>query len=252
MLKIKIPSKPVAVKKAAATKVAAKPRSRYDEDEDDDAKPIRPSKAEREVANHAATKGGWGHGDSQKESSFENRFTKNLSIKDGETAVFKFLEDAPFAAVKVHWVDKKGQRSYLCPETEDCPLCAADIKVDFEARFNVAVLTEAEPVLRSFVAKSRRYEEVKLYNKPPTGPLTKKWYSYSRTGTKMQDTRYKFDLIRRSSDIEEDFPDLRVPTSEEMEALELYTAEEVDAERPTMKDLREVAADVLGGGYDDD
>jgi hypothetical protein len=100
--------------------------------------------------------------------------------------------------------------------------------------------------------KSRRYEEVKAYNKAATGPLPKKWYALSRTGSTKNDTRYKLELIRNKADIAEDYPALHIPTIEELEALEIYTSEEVDAERPSMKELREVAADVLGGGYDDD
>lgn len=258
MIKLKRPTAQKTVaKKTAATKKAAAPRaparSRYDDDDEDTSPRGKAKTEEREApAKHAPTRGGWGEADKKKESSFDTRFTQNLKIAAGEHAIIKFLEERPFAAVHVHWVEKKGRQSYLCPETEDCPLCKADVRADFEARFNVALLTETEPVLRSFVVKSRRYEELKAYNKAATGPLPRKWYDFSRTGSTMNDTRYKLELIRNKADIAEDYPDLYIPTPDDLEALELYTAEEVDAERPSMKELREVAADVLGGGYADD
>lgn len=249
-------AKKTVAKKIAAVKKAA-PSRRYDDDDDDEPAPRSRRRDEDEPrdppAKHAPTKRGWGAAEHAKETSYTTRFTKNLKIEAGETVVFKFLEDEPFAAVKVHWIEKKGKQSYLCPETEDCPLCAADVPVKFEARFNIAVLTDVEPVLRCFVTSGKRYDEVRAYGTAANSkPLSRKWYSYSRKGSSFKDTRYTLNLIRNRADIEEDFPDLHIPASEELEGLEVYDESTIDAERPSMKELREVAADLLGGGYDDD
>jgi hypothetical protein len=246
----------VPAKKVAAAKKAA-PRSRYEDDEPDEAPRRRPRDEERDddepAAKHAPTKRGWKDARKLKEQASTGKFTRRLDLKASEVAVGKFMEEEPFALLLVHKVEKKGKWSYICPETDDCPLCEAGVGRDFEARFNFAWLQEDDlPLIRAFSAGQQRSDELEAFNKAATGPLPRKWYAYIANNESGMQRRYKLELIRRTDDIAEDYPKLYIPTTAELESLTLYTDKDVDGERPSMKELREVAAGILGGGYNDD
>ena len=111
-MKIALKSKPAPAKKSVAKKsVAAKPKPRRSDDDDDidtsDHKPTGPRKG--------VAAAGWGGADSIGGSSdfVKSLDFKNDAAKTGGTLWFilKFLEDAPYASVKIHWTDRtKGKQ----------------------------------------------------------------------------------------------------------------------------------------------
>jgi hypothetical protein len=67
---------------------------------------------------------GWGAVDTLKREDANYA----VRLKTGNDPVLiKFLQDAPYAAWKQHWVNRPGQKSFVCREGEDdrgCPLCS--------------------------------------------------------------------------------------------------------------------------------
>ncbi len=53
--------------------------------------------------------------------------------------------------------------------------------------------------------------------------------------------------MRREGDLAEEYPDLYVPTAEELAEVELYTNETVDAQKKSVSELEEVAAEMADG-----
>lgn len=233
-----------AAKKLPAKKSAARPA--YDDD-DDAAPAARPRTVPK--AGKAIGKG-WDAGDAKKAMGAEG-FTQNLRIKDGDEIPLKFIEDEPYAVLRVHWLQKAGRRSYICPETDDCPLCGVGAKTTFEARFNVAQFTSDDPLLKSLNSGSRLFSDLKALNAAKTGPLTKYFYVYARTGAGFNDTKYSMRLVRREDDLTEDYPEIYVPSPTEIADLGGYTKDDVEREMSPIEELEEVADGLAGGGYED-
>jgi hypothetical protein len=62
--------------------------------------------------------------------------------------VIKFLDDGPFDNYDRHWIDetKKGvKKSYVCPDGDDCPLCAIGDPPTTFSVFNIVDLTAKRP-----------------------------------------------------------------------------------------------------------
>lgn len=251
-LKTAAPAKKAAAKKIApAKKVAAKKAAPRRVEEGEAPAPRKKSAAA------AAPKGGvisegWddsfgGGGDFIKALNFPDD-----GAKTGGTLwfVLKFLEERPYANVKVHWLQKKGKRSYICIG-EGCPLCEIGADVKAERRFNVAVFTDAEPLLRSWSAGYKIYTKIKsLSEQPLTRPLPKRIYLATRTGVKFNEITYDIGKLT-PDEVEEAYPDLYIPSPEELEAIEPYTLEDVEKEFSSMDELEEVAAQVVEGEDDD-
>ncbi len=236
----------LGVKKPAAKKLAAPSKStpaRPAEDDDDAIEAAR-SKRSGPSANE-----GWEGGDTV---GVDPDYIVQAKMEKGQRIVFRFLDNAPYANLRVHWVNRTGRRSFLCLQTSECPLCAVDAEVNSEHRFNIALLTPTDPALRSLSVSKSNFEEFKAWHLGErSGPLTKRFYA--RTRPKAQGGRFKNEIIKRASDINEDYDDsLHVPTDDELADLGRYTTEDVQREFPTMKELEAIAAEVTGNGDDDD
>lgn len=265
---IRKPAKKAAApaKKTAAKKAA--PRPRYDDDDEDEA-PRRSRSTGREGrrsrdgdgprgAVRGSTKAGWREAD---EVFQGGDFANNLTLKDGEEVVIRFLEDQPYASMRIHWLEgRKGKRSYPCPgdrkkdtEHNGCPFCAYNLSYRSEARFNVALLTEEAPVVMSLTATPRNKKKIQGHHESKHGPLSRKFYFYRRTGTKF-DTEYSFEAARTTRDIEEDYPDLYIPTEEELAELLRFTTDQANKEFAPISEMRKIAAEIVSGddGEDDD
>ncbi len=274
--------KPAAKKAAAPAKKTAAPakkaaaRPRYDDDDDDDAEaPPRSERrrarenggreggAKKSAANGAAAaaarsgtaKAGWREAD---EVFQGGEFANNLTMKDGEEIVIRFLEDQPYASLRIHWLDRKGKRSYPCPgdrkkdsANNGCPLCAYNISYKSESRFNVAVLTDEDPVVKSLTATPRTKKRIQSHADSKHGPLSRKYYFYRRTGTKF-DTEYTFEVARTVNDVKEDYPGVYIPTEEELAELVLFTTEQANKEFAPLSEMRKVAAEIVSGEDEDD
>ena len=257
------PTKKAVAKKVAATK-AAPSRPRYDDDEEEDRTPPRPRGRETtgdrsqrggDSATRGNAKGGW----SESDRVFQGGdYANNLTLKDGEEVVLRFLEDQPYVSLRVHWLDRKGKRSYPCPgdpkkpiESNGCPFCEYAISYRSEARFNVAVLSEAEPTVWSLSATPRNRKKIKAHHESKHGPLSRKFYYYRRNGTGF-DTEYSLDHVRQPDEIAEDFPNLYVPNDAELQNLTLFTAEQANREFATVAEMRKVAREVVSGEDEED
>jgi hypothetical protein len=241
---------------AVAERAASTAPKRRPRDEDDDAD-IETSRSRRSAAADDGDDGdvatGWGGAD---EVAVPSGFATNLKLEKGETAVFKFLDDAPYANLKVHWIERKGKRSFICTQKKDCPLCAlGDLaETQSEHRFNIALFTDAEPVLRSMNVSYGHAQEFKEYHTGPGGPLTKR--IYTRTRPKGPGGRYKHSFFRHAEDVLEEHPKLHVPTQAELDALVeegLFTQSTARKERSSMEELEKIAAELSGDSdYADD
>lgn len=232
-------------KKAAAKKIAPKKKvarrvDEDDEDEDEDGPGERVGMATS----------GWGGAKEMGSSDFiKNLDFKNEAEMDGKTRYFigKFMDEEPYANVKIHWLnDRKGKRSFICVG-DDCPLCevGADVKAEF--RFNFAVFTDGDPILRSWSAGWKIYRKIEsLAQSRLTSPLPRRIYLATRTGEKFNEIQY--DVARINEDeIADSYPDIYVPSAEEIEALTGYTLDDVKKEYSTMEELEEIAAEIIEG-----
>lgn len=234
------------VKKAAApTKAAgvAKKSSttarRAADDDDDDG----------EDYDDLAVTTGWAGAEKLKNA--QSTFAPALKIKDGESVPIAFLEDAPYASVSTHWVKRKGRQSFLCAGAK-CPLCGIGDTPRVTHNFNVAKLTDGEPLVFSWEVGKRVLGQIEEKAKAKTGPLTNKLYIVKRTGSKMNDTVYSLEVVRRDSDLLEEFDDLNIPDRSDLNRLKRYSVEDVRKQRVSLKELKEIADEAMSEFQTDD
>jgi len=245
----KAPSKQAApAKKAAAKKVA--PR-RVDDDDDEPTPAKKTSATKATPGRKGVVTSGW---DGAKGMGGSGDFIKALDFKNeadrmGETLYFvgKFIDDEPFANVKIHWTDRKGgKKSFVCIG-EDCPLCNIGADVKTEMRFNFAWFTDSEPKLRAWAAGWKIFKKIEQYSIAPlTKPLSKRYYIASRTGKQFNEIAYDLQKVTEE-EINEGYPDIYVPTTEEIEELGRYTKDDVVKEYSTLEELEEIAAEIVEG-----
>jgi hypothetical protein len=260
-----VPAKKTAAKKAAPAKKAAAPRPRYDDDDDDDTGIVTAPRARRAVADDddddepgakPHVTGGWGEAQRVATSS---EFANQLKLKDGDEEVIRFLEDKPYASLRIHWLQRKGKRAYPCigdPNEKDntkngCPFCAYSMDYQKESRFNVAVLSEEDPIVMSLNVSPKTLKKLIAHNDSKHGPLDRKFYYFRRVGAGF-DTEYTFDYVRTPSDIAEDYPKYYVPSEEELEALSRFTPEFASKEFSSKAEMRKVAREIAAGEGEDE
>lgn len=191
---------------------------RWDNDfEDDEQEFTEPSKAnggstmtrkprtESDEPVRKVVRSGWGSTD-RSTTSGEGDYAKRLKVTE-DIQIIKFLEDAPYARYRQHWVERKGQMSFTCiadAETSTtCPLCEAGNRPSWRFNFNVVLLTPGEdPVLRSYEVGARVIDSLKNFNDHPAmGPLSKHYWTVSRSG-KGATTSTNHQMVREA-DLEE-------------------------------------------------
>lgn len=162
-------------------------RRRYDDDEQpavrrrsDDA-PMQDDDDEKPVAR--VIKRGWGAAERIKDA--DSPFAQRLKITE-EPQVIKFLEDEPYASYRQHWVERQGQKSFTCISDIDergCPLCDIGNRPSTRFAFNVALITDGDPVVKSYEVGPRVIDQLKNFHTDALqGPLTKHYWAVSRTG----------------------------------------------------------------------
>ena len=140
---------------------------------------------------------GWGAVDTLKQEDANYA----VRLKTGNDPVLiKFLQDAPYASWRQHWVNRPGQKSFVCREGLDdrgCPLCDAGNRPRPLFAFNVLLLERGEePALRSYEAGTRVIATLRNFNDDDRqGPLSKHYWAVSRSGTGPQ-TQYNHLLIK--------------------------------------------------------
>jgi hypothetical protein len=242
----------LAAKKAApAKKTVAKKAAPRRVEEDDEPTPTKKSASKKVAARSGVVTTGWG---GAKEMNTGGDFIKSLDFKnealrDGDTLWFliKFLEDAPYANVKIHWIsERKGKKSFVCIG-DGCPLCdvGADVKAEF--RFNVAMFTDTDPVVRSWAAGWKIYRKIEsLSQSKLTSPLPKRTYLATRIGKNWNEMQYDIQKIT-DDEIGEAYPDIYIPSADEIAELTPYTVDDVEKEYSTIEELEEIAAEIVEG-----
>ena len=116
----------------------------------------------------------------------EGAIAQRLKIAD-EPQIIKFLDDEPYASWRQHWIERQGQKSFVCiGEFDDkgCPLCDSGDRPSVRIAFNVALLIAGEePVIKSYEVGPRVIDQLKNFHTDPrTGPLSKHYWAVSKTG----------------------------------------------------------------------
>lgn len=247
---IQRPTKKLAAKPAAAVR---RPRPPVDDD-DEEAAPARRGSENARQASSDAVQDGW---DGAENQMSDPNYPTSPKVEKGGTFYFKFLQDKPYASVKIHWLDQitKGKKSFMCPQSEDCPLCQLGDIPKFEARFNIAELGEQSPKLRSLNVGQQQAEDFKTkHNDKRYGPLSSKFYS--RTRPSGPGGRWKTEVFKRDSDLIDELEDLDlskkvyVPDAAELGELVLWT--KADALKEVNWSDLDKAASIISGDYDDD
>lgn len=223
---------PVVRKKPAQStgdeEITRKPRPAVTLDEDD------APKARRVV------RSGWSGVDSVKTG--DSNYAVRLKLSE-DTQIIRFIGDAPYASYGQHWLERSGQKSFVCIG-EDCPLCKAGNRPSKRHNFNVALLTEGEdPVLRSLEIGPRVIDQLKnFHNSDRTGPLDKHYWAISRTG-KGATSSTLLQMVK-AADLEE--WGLTPLTSAQLAefAETAYTEDIIQV--PSKRDLVQIASEELG------
>ena len=237
--------RPTAKSKQFST---AKSAPKYNE-EDDEPIARRPKRAETAPVDdeddepatpkRRVVRSGWAGAEQTKVA--DSDYASRLKITD-DPQIIKFLEDAPFASWRQHWIERTGQKSFTCLG-DDCPLCNAGSKPSSRFAFNVALLGDGEdPVLKSFEIGARVIDQLKnFHNEPRTGPLSKHYWAVSKTG-KGATTVTNLQLVKER-DLEE--YGLEALTEDQMDELvsSKYTDDIIAV--PKRKDLVRIAEEEL-------
>lgn len=203
-----------------------------------------PSLVEDDAPVRKVVRSGWGSTDRSAPTSSDD-FAKRLKVTE-EIQIIKFLEDAPYARYRQHWVERKGQMSFTCigdVETgSTCPLCEAGSRPSWRFNFNVILLTPGEePVLRSYEVGARVIDQLKNFNDHPAmGPLPKHYWTVSRSG-KGATTATNHQMVR-----EGDLDDWGIAklTQEALNHLNSTAYTDDIIRTPSRKTLAEVALEI--------
>lgn len=191
-------------------------------------------------------KRGWGAAESTR--SADSPYAQTLKLSEKRVLV-KFDEDDPYASYHQHWIERTGQRSFVCLAQIDplgCPLCDAGNRPSARFSFNVLLLSpDGEVLRRSFDVGARVLDQLKnFHNDPRQGPLSKHYWAVSRTGTK-NTSNTSIQLVKER-DIPEDWPGYTALTADDLAAQRAtaYTNSIVGVVQ--RKTLQGIAAEELG------
>lgn len=183
---------------------------------------------------------GWSGVDSVKTGNSD--YAVRLKLTE-DTQIIRFIGDAPYASYGQHWLERSGQKSFVCIG-DDCPLCKAGNRPSKRHNFNVALLTEGEePALRSLEVGPRVIDQLKnFHNSDRTGPLDKHYWAISRTG-KGATSSTLLQMVK-AADLEE--WGLSALTADQLAefAETAYTEDIIQV--PSKRDLVQIASEELG------
>lgn len=133
----------------------------------------------------------------EKSSAYANEF----KFEPGHKHLIRFLEEESFASYRQHWVEKQGQKSYICIG-KGCPLCAAGDTPSGKYAYNIWDFDRADvkALIIGPVLQEQMETEVEASKNQE---LAGNYWSVSRSG-KGRKTTYKFDEVK-IRDLEEDF-----------------------------------------------
>lgn len=172
----------------------------------------------------------------------DSPYATRLRVEE-EPVIVKFINDEPYASWRQHWVERQGQKSFVCiSEFDNCPLCDAGNRPAIRIAFNVVLLaTDGNHSLRSYEVGPRVIDQLKnFHNDPRTGPLSKNYWAVSRTG-KGATSATAHQLVRER-DLEEWA--LAALSADDLAYWKdkAYTADIINI--PTRESLQEIASEV--------
>lgn len=220
--------------------------SRYEDDDDQDYEPKRSTKASDEDDDTTDTpraartiKRGWGAADQVKNA--DSAFAQRLKVSE-EPIIIKFLEDEPYASYRQHWVERSGQKSFTCIADIDergCPLCDMGNRPSTRFAFNVALVTDGEPAVKSYEVGPRVIDQLKNFHTDPRqGPLTKHYWAVSRTG-KGTTSATNHQMVKER-DLEDEW-NVQPISEDDMRTLKRHAYSPDIIQIPKRKDLQAVA-----------
>ena len=166
-----------------------------DEDSDDEAAIIPISRGRKEIK--------------------KNRPTSEASLVffrwDEEPQLVKFLDNDPWSYDQ-HWVTRDGKQSFPCLG-KNCPLCAIGVKVSQKIVYpilNLAPIKGDDFLTQSLEVGPTLDDTLATFDgATKTGPLTRLWWSLSRTeGERSKGSRKKYNYVLspvKDRDLEEDW-----------------------------------------------
>lgn len=171
----------------------------------------------------------------------DSPYATRLRIED-EPIIIKFLSDEPYASWRQHWVERQGQKSFVCiSEFDECPLCDAGNRPSIRIAFNVVLLaSDGNHALRSYEVGPRVIDQLKnFHNDPRTGPLSKHFWAVSKTG-KGATSATAHQLVR-DRDLEEWGINSFTDADQSYWSEKAYTADIIQI--PNRSDLLSIAAE---------
>lgn len=229
------------------------PRRRYDED-DAPVKKAPPVKAEEaddadedrtaiKASAARVIKSGWGAVEKMK--SADAAFAQRLRVTE-EPVIIKFLNDAPYATYRQHWVERSGQKSFTCIDDIDdrgCPLCKAGNRPSMKFAFNVVLLSkDGDHSIKSYEVGARVIDQLKNFHQDPRqGPLSKNYWAVSRSGKGA--TSATNHQMLRDRDLED--WEIEALSDDDIKSFvrDAYTADIIPI--PTRKDLMDIVIEDL-------
>jgi hypothetical protein len=206
-------------------------------------KPAAPSAStEEDDAPQArrVVRGGWNAVEEVKTGGGE--YAVRLKLSE-DVQIIKFIGDAPYASYGQHWLERSGQKSFVCLG-DGCPLCKAGLRPAKRSAFNVALLASGEDaVLRSLEVGPRVIDQLKnFHNSERTGPLDKHYWAISRTG-KGATSSTMLQMVK-AADLEE--WNITPLSADDLSFLKdnAYTSDIIQI--PSKKELVQIAAEELG------
>lgn len=202
----------------------------------------RTQSTERPKATKPKVAKGWDAADAAKGGDFPDE----LEVTDTAILVH-FLEDAPFAVYKQHWIERTGKRSWICLG-DGCPLCE-DIgdRPTAKILFNVVDFTDPDdPVNMLWTVGTRVATTLKNLNADKkVGPIDRDdvYFSVSKSGSGTK-TVYVVTPVK-ARDVLEDW-EIEPLSEEEIEDFTAQMYGDDVVEYHTKNQLTEIADELLG------
>lgn len=209
-------------------------------DYDDETEVMTPPRTATTPQARTIVRSGWDGVSAVKDA--DSPYATRLRVEE-DPIIIKFLNDEPYASWRQHWVERQGQKSFVCiSEFDECPLCDAGNRPSIRIAFNVLLLaTDGQEMLRSYEVGPRVIDQLKnFHNDPRTGPLSKHYWAVSRTG-KGATSATAHQLVRERDLEEWGIAALSEDTLTNWKR-NAYTPEIINI--PSRQDLQAVAAEV--------
>lgn len=228
-----------------ARRAASKPEFTSPDTDDDDLPEEEEDERPRGKAGSSDAVGsGWGAAKKLKQEGGE--FADEFRF-DKDPVLVKFLNDAPFAVYKQHWVEglrSTKKKSFICLG-KSCPLCAVGESAAKKWAFNIAVIGEDDAEVKALIAGSRLFDQIADEHEGKNGPIDNGYWALSKSGKK-QTTTYKVDFVKER-DLEEDWGVTPEDAEASLKGLVPYTAAQF---APPSKSYLQDIADELTGAED--